>query len=98
MSEGMSLSLLEAAAARVPILVTPGANRAGFVTHGITGRVAEADPAAMAEEILSLLAGGPAVRAMAEEARKLVVSKFSLTTMARAYEEIYLDLAPAEGP
>lgn len=96
-SEGLPLSLLEAAGAGVPVLVTPGANRAGFVEHGITGRVAEPTPGKMAGEILRMLGGESGLKKTTERARHRVASAYSLEAMTQAYAAIYRDLAREKG-
>lgn len=96
-SEGLPLSLLEAAASRVPILVTPGANQAGFVQDQINGWVARPEPAAMADRIQVILSNQPQAKDMASVGFEKVKSLYSVETMVRAYEDLYLGLAQKKG-
>jgi glycosyltransferase involved in cell wall biosynthesis len=67
--EGMALSVLEALASGVPVIVTENTGAADIVTHGREGLVVPArDPAALADALLQLYEDEPRRRAMAAAA------------------------------
>lgn len=92
--EAMSMMLLEAMAARRPIVVTDvGENRA--VVDG--GRCALVIPAgdapAIVEAVERLVARPAEAREMASQAQQRFCERFTVGHMLRAYEQIYADLS-----
>lgn len=92
LSEGISLTLLEAAAAGLPIVATNVGGNTEVVVEGASGLlVPPADPerfAAALEEIARL----PDRRAMGQLGRERVERRFSIERMARAYHDLYGEL------
>jgi len=95
--EGMSNALLEAMAERRPVVATDVGGNSENVLDGVTGfLVPSADPAAMAEKILTL-ADDPSLRArMGEAGRKRVIDDFSMERMVARLEDLYAQLAAEE--
>lgn len=97
-SEGLPLSLLEAAAARVPVLITTTANRAGFIQHRENGMVVHPEIPAFSKALADFLSPLNQQNAvMAEKSLEMVKSNFSLATMTTTYEQLYLSLARQKG-
>ncbi len=93
LSEGMPLALLEAMAAGVPAVAT----RVGGVGEVIEDRktgllVPPGDSHALADGMMTLLENWPLARELGEAARQMVASRFSLTGMVQAYQDIYSEL------
>lgn len=89
LSEGLPLSLLEAMAAKVPVVITKSANRAFLVIHDKNGTVVENSPEALAQGIIDTLSNKQRSLLLVQNGFELVNRKFSLATMAAAYKEIY---------
>jgi glycosyltransferase involved in cell wall biosynthesis len=92
-TEGTSLALLEAMAAGLGVVVTDVGGNREVAGEGAGLLTAPGDVAALAAAITHL-AGNPEVRiALGTTARRRVVERYSLETMAAAYEHLYEDLA-----
>lgn len=93
-SEGMSNALLEAMALARPIVATNVGGNPELVEEGKSGRlVPAADPGALAEAVLDLVADPEEARRMGREARRRVAEEFSLEGMAERHEALYRSLA-----
>ncbi|HEV2283652.1 MAG TPA: glycosyltransferase family 4 protein [bacterium] len=67
--EGMALSVLEALASGLPVVVTPNTGAGDIITHGREGLIVPAgDAAALADALLNLYEDEPKRRSMAEAA------------------------------
>jgi glycosyltransferase involved in cell wall biosynthesis len=87
--EGMSLSLLEAMAAGVPVIASdiPGNRR--LITHEQTGLLLPVrEPDLWATTILRVLSVRSAAATRAEQARRVVEQEYSLERMARRHAEL----------
>ena len=92
-SEGLSLGLLEAHAAGLPIVATDVGGNAEVVLHGTTGLlVPPRDPAKLAEALMELLADPDRALAMGHRGRLRVKEEFDLRKVVQRYEELYLEL------
>jgi len=92
-SEGLSLGLLEAHAAGLPIVATDVGGNAEVVVHGTTGLlVPPRDPAKLAEALMELLADPDRALSMGRRGRLRVQEAFDLRKVVRRYEELYLEL------
>jgi glycosyltransferase involved in cell wall biosynthesis len=102
-TEGLSLTLIEAAAMGLPIVATRVGGNSEVVVDGETGwLVPAADPASFARALLAC-AAEPRRTAMGLRGRERAVERFSIDRMTRAYEAIYdevvgLGLGRASGP
>ena len=93
LSEGMPLTVLEAMAARLPVVATAVGALPEMVDEGKTGfLVATGDAEAMAEKLGCLVANPQLAKGFGEEARHKVEREFSLDQMLRRYAELYFSM------
>lgn len=91
--EGMSMSLLEAMAAGVPVIASDIPGNRQLVTHEQHGLlVAPRDHAALSQAITRQLQQTTLGAAWAEAARRRVIAEFSLRRMAERHEELFRSL------
>ncbi|HIE52686.1 MAG TPA: glycosyltransferase [Armatimonadetes bacterium] len=89
-SEGLSVALLEAMAARLPVVATRVGGNPEVVQAGETGLlVPPAEPAALAAALRELLQNPARAREMGAAGRARVEAQFSLERMVQAYQEVY---------
>lgn len=94
-SESFSNSILEYMAARLPVVCTDVGGAREAVEEGVTGRlVPPGDPEALADAVARVALGGRG-RIMGERGRARVEAEFSMETMVRKYERLYVALARA---
>ena len=92
--EGLSRSLLEAMACGRPVVASDLPQNAEVVIPGKTGLLARAgDPDDLAEKILKLLDEPELGRALGENARKLVIEKYTVRRTAEKIQRIYEELS-----
>ena len=96
--EGMSLALLEAMAAGLPVVATDIPGNRDLVTDGATGlMVPIRDPARLSQAIERLL-NAPDLRVrLGTAAREVAVSRFSLARMADQHLELFARIVAARG-
>jgi sugar transferase (PEP-CTERM/EpsH1 system associated) len=91
-SEGLSLTLLEAASAGLPVVATRVGGNAEAVVDGETGLlVAPADPAAFAAALEALASRGDRA-ALGAAGRARMVRHFSAERMVRDYHALYAEV------
>jgi glycosyltransferase involved in cell wall biosynthesis len=89
--EGLSIAMLEAMAAGVPVVATRVGGTPELIESGVSGFLVEAgDAAALAERVLALLADPALAERTRQAARTRVRERFSLAAMVRAHEALYL--------
>jgi glycosyltransferase involved in cell wall biosynthesis len=93
LSEGLPLTLLEALAARVPVVSTRVGGIPEIIKQGWNGyMVSRGSPAGLAEHIERLL-GDPEQRAsIGEHGRETVMERFTARRMVESVEQIYEEL------
>jgi sugar transferase (PEP-CTERM/EpsH1 system associated) len=90
LSEGISLTLLEAMARGLPIVTTQVGGNPELVEAGATGLLVPAhDPAALAQAMNSILADPAHGRAMGLAGRRRVENCFDIRKMMAQYESLY---------
>ena len=88
--EGLPLSILEAMAARKPVIATQVGGTPEAITHGETGLlVPPADPVALAAALRTLLDNAALAAQYAAAGRARVQQEFSIETMTRRITHIY---------
>jgi glycosyltransferase involved in cell wall biosynthesis len=92
LSEGVSLSLLEAMATGLPVVATSVGGNVEVVQDGETGFLVPVDePAKLAQAIVCLAADPELARRMGTAGRRRVETTFDVRAMVRAYEDLYQD-------
>ncbi len=96
LSEGLSLSLIEAMAAGTPVVTTAVGGNPELVEDGVTGLlVPPRDPAALAAAVGRLLADRALGRRLADRARARAESTFAVEGMLARYEALYDEMLGA---
>ena len=95
--EGISLTLIEAMAAGLPIVATRVGGNPEVVVHGETGLLVEAgEKAALANAIETLLAEPDTRRRMGLRGRERAILRFDLERLIDEYVAIYREIEPAQ--
>ncbi len=91
--EGLGIALLEAMAARVPVVATAVGGIPEIVVDGKTGLlVAPGDPDGLADAVMGLLMDKERGQSFVTEGAKRVAEQFDVSQMIRAYESLYVRL------
>jgi glycosyltransferase involved in cell wall biosynthesis len=94
--EAMPLALLEAMAARRPMVVTDVGDNAAFVDRGACAMVVPPrDASGLASAILALISDSEQATHLSNRAFARYVSNFGVKTMADSYETLYSKLSPS---
>jgi glycosyltransferase involved in cell wall biosynthesis len=97
-TEGLPNVVLEAFAARVPVVATAVGGTPEIVEDGISGfLVAPGNPDALAQGIHHVLASDERRIAMGERGYRRVCEDFTFAAQARAYERLFAELLPHQG-
>ncbi len=97
-TEGTSISLLEAMAAGVPVVATAVGGNPALIADGVTGLLCPSrDPEGLAGRIVEVLRDPSRARAMAAAARAKVRAAYSLERTAAAYADLYQELLDRKG-
>ncbi len=98
LEEGLSLTILEAAAAGVPVVTSPVGGTPEIISDGATGFLVEPQDVEKLSRVMEMFLKDPGIfRGMAEQARKKVEDSFSLDSMERKYRELYWRILGLEG-
>jgi sugar transferase (PEP-CTERM/EpsH1 system associated) len=98
-SEGLSNTILEAMATGLPVVATRVGGADEMVEDGVTGVLVPASsPSEMAAALTAVFADADVRRTMGTRGRGRAEAEFSLETMVRRYESLYLELARAADP
>jgi glycosyltransferase involved in cell wall biosynthesis len=93
-SEGVSLALLEAMAAGLPVIATAVGGLPEVVTDEVNGLlIPPRDPEALARALDRLLVDPDFARRLGEQARAEVEAHYSLERLGREINEIYGELS-----
>lgn len=96
--EGLSMAMLEAMAAGVPVVATEVGGTPELVRHGVEGLlVPPGRPEELADAVVSLLEDASAAARLREAARRRVEERFSLARMIEAHEALYSDRPARRG-
>lgn len=98
-TEGISLTLLEAMAAGLPVLATRVGGNAEVVEDGVTGRLVPAEnPQALADGIVAMCHDRADWTAMGQIGRARIERNFDVGRMVRDYEQLYSKFLDDRGP
>ncbi len=98
-SEGIPLTVIEAMAARRPVVSTAVGGLPELVEHGVTGLLAPAkDDAGLAKALIELYRHPEQRERMAEVAASRAEETFSLDRMLQSYRDVYHDVLNARAP
>ncbi len=90
LNEGMSITLLEAMAAGLPIIATQVGGNPEVVIHNRTGLlVPSGDPHKLAEAMIYLLSNKDKAMAMGKEGKALAEEKFNIEKTVNEYQALY---------
>ena len=87
-SEGFAITVLEAMAARLPVVITKGCEFNEVSEHG-AGLVVEADEGQIAEAITMLLSDADLCKRMGRQGHKLVTERYTWQVAAAMMSDIY---------
>ncbi len=98
-AEGISNAILEAMAARLPVVATAVGGTVELVRDGANGYlVPPGAPAALARRLLDVLARPQLRRRMGERGRRIVEREFGVEQMRTSYDALYEDLTGLKVP
>jgi glycosyltransferase involved in cell wall biosynthesis len=89
-SEGFSISTIEAMACKVPVVVTRSGGPEEFVMNGQNGIIVDCDEKQLAASIIRLMENRELIKKITQLAHQQVVDNFSLTAMISKYQEIFV--------
>jgi len=92
LTEGTSLSLLEAMACGLPVVATAVGGTPAVVDGGAAARLVSPTPAALADGLLEVLTHPADARRLGETARRIVTERYSIHGMVDAYATLYARL------
>ncbi len=96
--EGVSLTILEAMAAALPVVATPVGGNPEVVVNRETGLLIPASARLLAEAIANLAIDERRLRQMGDAGRRRVESHFSIARMIEEYAGLYLGHDPEDSP
>ncbi len=95
LTEGTSVSLLEAQSCGIPAIVTNVGENGSIIKNGYNGYVCNVnDDIDMAEKIERLLTDKTVIREMGDNARSTVIKKYKIGLMVNSYEKLYEETMP----
>ncbi len=98
-AEGISNAILEAMAARLPMVATAVGGSVELVREGASGYlVPPGAPAALARRLLDVLARPQLRRRMGERGRRVVETEFGVAQMRTSYDALYEELTGLKVP
>lgn len=96
-SEGTSVSLLEAMSSEIPAVVTDVGGNKDIIRNGSNGiLVVPKNPVELAEKILSVIGDSGFAKSIGAGGRETVLKRFSLKVMMQKYTALYLQLLGAK--
>ncbi|MBW4670268.1 MAG: glycosyltransferase [Cyanomargarita calcarea GSE-NOS-MK-12-04C] len=93
-SENFGVSVLEALAAGIPALLTPGVALAKMVEQQDVGYVTQLNVDAIASKLRQVLENPQQAKNMGDRARQLLNEKYTWTQIASQMQQVYQDILP----
>lgn len=98
LSEGMSNTILEAMASKLPVIATNVGNNSILVKDGETGRLVPiSDSSKLADAIIDVLSNMELARDMGNAGYKHIKDNFSIEQMIKKYQQLYKYLFESKG-
>lgn len=98
-TEGLPNVVLEALAARVPVVATAVGGTPELVEHGVNGYlVPPGEPGVLADRIEAALTSRERRRTMGERGRQRVLEHFSFTAQSWQYQRLFAELCEGAAP
>ena len=98
LAEGVSNTILEAMATRLPVIATRVGGNSELIESGMTGTlVPAAQPDALAAAMLAYFNDRATAHRHAKAAHRVISTRFSLATMVGAYDRVYEHALAAAG-
>lgn len=98
LAEGVSNTILEAMATRLPVVATRVGGNSELIESGMTGLlVPPAHPEALAQAIVAYFSDRATAHRHAKAAHHVALTRFSLATMVAAYASVYERMLAAAG-
>ena len=92
-SEGIPLTVIEAMAARLPVVSTAVGGLPEIIQHGVTGLLAgSGDDGALAESLTRIAQNADLRQQLIDNAATRAVERFSLDGMLNSYRKVYRDV------
>lgn len=99
LSEGLSITLLEAMRHELPCVATNVGGNSEIVVDGVTGYLVPArDVDALSSRILELVERPELRQELGRAGRRRVTSEFDMTAVARRYSDVYESVISEHGP
>jgi glycosyltransferase involved in cell wall biosynthesis len=89
-SEGFSISTIEAMACNVPVIVTRSGGPEEFVINGQNGIIVDCDEEQIAASIIQLMENKKFVENICTLAHRKVTENFSLSAMISRYQDVFI--------
>ena len=89
--EGLSMAVLEAMGAGLPVILSPGCNMTDVEPNG-AGYVVEVSPEAIADKLRLLLTDADLRQQMGQASRQLIAQKYTWDTVASKLDSVYQEV------
>ena len=91
-NEAVALTLIEASQLGIPIVTTPAGSVQDIAKNGVNGYVTDFDPQSLANAVEKLAINESLRGSMGAAGESIATQKFSIESMVKAHENLYLDI------